>query len=130
MQTVFRIQSEWTAFPIRVRTKINYKDSLAQDIDLVKMSILYIVFLNCFTHKKYPMRYTTSYEDFLYLMRLPGQTVTAVPAVLFSPFLLAGASVPVPLSFLAPAICLHGAGLCCIPPGSHIRSPAVSFPDA
>jgi hypothetical protein len=44
MQTVFRIQSERTAFPIRVRTKINYKDSLAQDIDLVKILILYIVF--------------------------------------------------------------------------------------
>jgi hypothetical protein len=44
MRTVFRIQSERTAFPIWVRTKINYKDSLAQDIDLVKQSILYIVF--------------------------------------------------------------------------------------
>ena len=44
MRTVFRIQSERTAFPIWVRTKINYKDSLAQDIDLVKLLILYIVF--------------------------------------------------------------------------------------
>ena len=37
MRTVFRIQSERTAFPIRVRTKINYKDSLTQYIDLVKL---------------------------------------------------------------------------------------------
>ena len=71
MRTVFRIQSERTAFPIRVRTKINYKDSLAQDIDLVKTSILYIVFSNRFTHEKYPMKYTTSCEAFLYLMKLP-----------------------------------------------------------
>ena len=48
MRTVFRIQSERTAFPIRVRTKINYKDSLVQDIDLVKQSILYIVFCKYF----------------------------------------------------------------------------------
>ena len=130
MRKVLRIQPERTVFPIWVRTKINYKDSLAQDIDLVKTSILYIVFSNRFTHEKYPMKYTTSCEAFLYLMKLPGQTVTAVPAALFSPFLLAGASVPVPLSSPAPAICLHGAGLCCIPPGSHIRSPTVSFPGA
>lgn len=53
MRTVFRIQSERTAFPIRVRTKINYKDSLAQDIDLVKLLILYIVFYEYSIHRKY-----------------------------------------------------------------------------
>ena len=31
---------------MRVRTKINYKNSLAQDIDLVKFQILYIVLMN------------------------------------------------------------------------------------
>ncbi len=53
MRTVFRIQSEQTAFPIQVRTKINYKDSLTQDIDLVKLSILYIVFYDYSIHRKY-----------------------------------------------------------------------------
>lgn len=45
MQKILRIQSEWTVFPIWVRTKINYKDSLAQNIDLVKFSALYIVYM-------------------------------------------------------------------------------------
>ena len=44
MRRIFRIQSGRTAFPIWVRTKINYKDSLAQDIDLVKLLTLYIVY--------------------------------------------------------------------------------------
>ena len=44
MRKVLRIQPERTVFPIWVRTKTNYKDSLAQDIVLVKQSILYIVF--------------------------------------------------------------------------------------
>lgn len=35
MQKVLRIQPGWTVFPIWVRTKINYKCSLTQDIDLV-----------------------------------------------------------------------------------------------
>ena len=37
MQKILRIQPGWTVFPIWVRTKINYKDSLAQYIDLVKL---------------------------------------------------------------------------------------------
>jgi len=37
MQKILRIQPRWTVFPIWVRTKINYKDILAQDIDLVKL---------------------------------------------------------------------------------------------
>ena len=53
MRKIFRIQSERTAFPIRVRTKINYKDSLAQYIDLVKLQILYIVFYDYSIHRKY-----------------------------------------------------------------------------
>ena len=53
MRRIFRIQSGRTAFPIWVRTKINYKDSLAQDIDLVKLLILYIVFYEYSIHRKY-----------------------------------------------------------------------------
>lgn len=53
MRKVLRIQPGWTVFPIWVRTKINYKDSLAQDIDLVKLLILYIVFYECSIHRKY-----------------------------------------------------------------------------
>ena len=37
MRKILRIQPERTVFPMRVRTKINYKDSLTQDIDLVKL---------------------------------------------------------------------------------------------
>ena len=66
-------------------------------------------------------------QSFLLLIKPPYQTGLIVLAALFPPFLLAGASFPVLLSFLAQAICLHGAGLCCIPPGCHIRSPTVSF---
>jgi hypothetical protein len=40
-------------FPYGLRTKINYKDSLAQDIDLVKLLILYIVFYEYSIHRKY-----------------------------------------------------------------------------
>lgn len=67
MQKVLRIQPEWTVFPIWVRTKINYKDSLAQDIDLVKLSILYIVFCIYPTHKSITQ---SSYM----LMKLPYRT--------------------------------------------------------
>ena len=67
MQKVLRIQPEWTVFPIWVRTKINYKDSLAQDIDLVKLSILYIVFYIYPTHKSITQ---SSYM----LMKLPYRT--------------------------------------------------------
>lgn len=45
MQKILRIQPEWTVFPIWVRIKINYRDSLSQDIDLVKLSALYIVYM-------------------------------------------------------------------------------------
>lgn len=49
MQKVLRIQPGWTVFPIWVRTKINYTDSLAQDIDSVKLRILYMVFYKYFS---------------------------------------------------------------------------------
>ena len=53
MRKVLRIQPERTVFPIWIRTKINYKDSLAQDIDLIKLQILYIVFYDYSIHRKY-----------------------------------------------------------------------------
>lgn len=53
-------------------------------------------------------------QSFLSFIEPPYQTGLIVPAALFSPFLLADASVPVLLSSLDPAIYLHGAGLCCI----------------
>ena len=53
MRKILRIQPERTVFPTWVRTKINYKNSLAQDIDLVKPRILYIVFYKYSIHRKY-----------------------------------------------------------------------------
>ena len=50
----------------RMRTKINYKRSVAQDIDLVKLSKLYIVFYNYAIHMKLSSTESNSigYKDY------------------------------------------------------------------